>query len=310
MKRFTETNKWEDPWFRKLKPEMKLLWSWLLDSCDNAGIIDADIELAAFQIGYPYPMNTLSEFVHRVIKLPCGKFFIPKFIEFQYGSLSRDCKAHNPVFLSLEKHGLKGYPKGIHTLQEKDKDKDKEKDKETETEKEADAFPFSSPEFAKAWEDWQEHRKEIKKPLKPTQIEKQLEELQSIGEQRAIAMINHTIAKGWQGLREPESNPRGEADHPRCAEFLSIFTDCYQAFTSSAYPLGDNDRAALIRLLRAIPDLTTEEFRDNIEGCQRAAVNEGKFANKILTHTGNLAAFCSNWSGIVASSQTYQESKK
>ena len=53
MKRFTETNKWEDPWFRKLKPEMKLLWSWLLDSCDNAGIIDADIELAAFQIGYP-----------------------------------------------------------------------------------------------------------------------------------------------------------------------------------------------------------------------------------------------------------------
>ena len=130
MKRFTETNKWEDPWFRKLKPEMKLLWSWLLDSCDNAGIIDPDIELAAFQIGYPYPINTLSEFVHRVIKLPCGKFFIPKFIEFQYGSLSRDCKAHNPIFLSLEKHGLKGYPKGIHTLQEKEKEKEGEKETE------------------------------------------------------------------------------------------------------------------------------------------------------------------------------------
>lgn len=130
MKRFTETNKWEDPWFRKLKPQMKLLWSWLLDSCDNAGIIDADIELASFQIGYSYPMDTLSEFAHRVIELPCGKFFIPKFIEFQYGTLSRDCKAHNPIFLSLEKHGLKGYPKGIHTLQEKEK----EQEKETETE--------------------------------------------------------------------------------------------------------------------------------------------------------------------------------
>lgn len=132
MKRFTETNKWQDPWFRKLKPEMKLLWSWLLDSCDNAGVIDADIELASFQIGYAYPINTLSEFGHRVIELPCGKFFIPKFIDFQYGSLSRDCKAHNPIFLSLEKHGLKGYPKGIHTLQ----DKDKEKEQEKETEKE------------------------------------------------------------------------------------------------------------------------------------------------------------------------------
>jgi len=101
--------------------------------------------------------------------------------------------------------------------------KGKEGNKEGNKEQgEADGFPFSSPDFLKAWEDWQEHRKEIKKPLKPTQIEKQLEELQAIGEQRAIAMINHTIAKGWQGLREPESNPRSEADHPRCAEFLSV----------------------------------------------------------------------------------------
>ena len=140
MKRFTETNKWEDPWFRKLKPEMKLLWAWLLDSCDNAGIIDADIELASFQIGYSYPMDTLSEFAHRVIELPCGKFFIPKFIDFQYGTLSRDCKAHNPIFLSLEKHGLKGYPKGIHTLQEKEK----EQEKETETEEE-ESIPTPKP---------------------------------------------------------------------------------------------------------------------------------------------------------------------
>jgi hypothetical protein len=113
---------------------MKLLWSWLLDSCDNAGVIDADIELASFQIGYPYPIDTLSEFGHRVIELPCGKFFIPKFIDFQYGTLSRDCKAHNPIFLSLEKHGLKGYPKGIHTLQEKEKEKEQEKEQVKEEE--------------------------------------------------------------------------------------------------------------------------------------------------------------------------------
>lgn len=128
MKRFTETQKWEDPWFRKLKPEMKLLWQWLLDRCDNAGVIDPDIDLASFQIGYQYPMDTLLGFGDRVVKLPGGKHFIPKFISFQYGKLSEDCKAHNPIFLSLEKHGLKGYPKGIHTLQEMEEDKETEKE--------------------------------------------------------------------------------------------------------------------------------------------------------------------------------------
>lgn len=130
MKRFTETQKWEDPWFRRLRPEIKLLWQWILDRCDNAGVIDPDVELASFQIGYQYPMDTLSEFGERVVKLPCGKWFIPKFIAFQYGTLSAECKAHKPIFLSLQKHSielaLNGYPKGINTLQEKEKEKDTE----------------------------------------------------------------------------------------------------------------------------------------------------------------------------------------
>lgn len=131
MKRFTETQKWEDPWFRRLPMEMKLLWQWLCDRCDNAGVIDPDIELASFQIGYQYPMDSLSKFDGRLVQIAGGKWFIPKFIEFQYGRLSEECKAHNPIFASLEKHGLKGYPKGIHTLQEKETDKDKEKEKDS-----------------------------------------------------------------------------------------------------------------------------------------------------------------------------------
>ena len=106
MKRFTETQKWEDPWFRKLRPEMKLLWQWLCDRCDNAGVIEPDVELASFQIGYQYPMDTLLEFGGRIVNLPCGKWFIPKFIEFQYGKLSEECKAHKPIYLSLQKHGI------------------------------------------------------------------------------------------------------------------------------------------------------------------------------------------------------------
>jgi len=102
----------------------------LTDTCDNAGVIEVDLDLASFQIGYQYPINTLSELGDRIQLLPCGKHFIPKFIPFQYGQLSEDCKAHKPVFASLEKHGIKGYPKGIDTLQEKEKEKDTEKEEE------------------------------------------------------------------------------------------------------------------------------------------------------------------------------------
>lgn len=106
MKRFSDTQKWDDPWFRKLRPEMKLLWQWFLDHCDNAGVIDVDLDLASFQIGYQYPSDTLLGFDGRVVTLPSGKMFIEKFISFQYGKLSNDCMAHRPVFSSLEKNGI------------------------------------------------------------------------------------------------------------------------------------------------------------------------------------------------------------
>jgi hypothetical protein len=128
MKRFTETQKWSDPWFRRLKPEIKNLWQWLLDNCDSAGIVDVDLPLASFQVGFQYSTDSLLELGDRIQKLPSGKHFIPKFIPFQYGQLSEDCKPHKPVFVSLEKHGLKGYPKGIDTLQEKEKEKEQEKE--------------------------------------------------------------------------------------------------------------------------------------------------------------------------------------
>lgn len=130
MKRFTETTKWDDPWFRKLTPAAKLLWQWMLDHCDGAGVIDPDLELASFQTGCSTDNETLCELIGRIERLECGKYHIVKFVEFQYGVLSDDCKAHRPVIQSLEKHQIervsKGYPKGIQRVQEKEKEKEKE----------------------------------------------------------------------------------------------------------------------------------------------------------------------------------------
>jgi len=68
------------------------------------------------------------------------------------------------------------------------------------------ALPFGSAEFTKAWERWIKYRKEIRRPITPTMAESQLKNLASMGEKRAIAMIENTIVKGWQGLREEDTS--------------------------------------------------------------------------------------------------------
>lgn len=50
-KRFSETDKWKDAWFRKLKPLEKLVFLYLIDNCNNAGFMEIDAEFAAYQIG-------------------------------------------------------------------------------------------------------------------------------------------------------------------------------------------------------------------------------------------------------------------
>ncbi len=78
-------------------------------------------------------------------------------------------------------------------------------------------LPFESHEFAEAWHRWTKYRKEIKKPITPTMAESQLKNLAAMGEGRAIAMIENTISKGWQGLREEVDPQRGNA--PRRGAF-------------------------------------------------------------------------------------------
>lgn len=106
MKRFTETTKWDDPWFRRLSPTAKLLWSYLTDKCDCIGLIELDADSASFHIGSKVEEEHITELESRLQRLKNGKVFIPKFIPFQYGNLSVDCRAHGPVFKAIDLHGL------------------------------------------------------------------------------------------------------------------------------------------------------------------------------------------------------------
>lgn len=73
---------------------------------------------------------------------------------------------------------------------------------------------LQKPEFEAAWKDWEQHRKETKHPLKPTMAVAQLKMLADMGHDRAIACIRHTIAMGWQGLREEEHKPAASNGKP------------------------------------------------------------------------------------------------
>ena len=129
-KRFIDTKIWDKAWFRKLDIKYKLFWVYLLGKCDHAGIWDADWELAEFIIGESITWDELPTVIKDKMKSIKGEdqFFIPSFIDFQYGELKNHSKPHKSVIKRLtEKKLFKGLERVTYTL--KDKDKDKVKDK-------------------------------------------------------------------------------------------------------------------------------------------------------------------------------------
>ena len=71
------------------------------------------------------------------------------------------------------------------------------------------SLPFPSDAFKEAWANWQQHRREKKKPITPLSAKMQLTEMIGWGEVRSIAAITHSIGKGWTGVFEasvPSSN--------------------------------------------------------------------------------------------------------
>jgi len=110
LKRFTSTEKWRDPWFRRLSIQAKALQIWLWDNCDNAGVVEIDLESASFDIGEPINENHLAELESRLQRMANGKVWMFKFIPFQYGTvLSEKCVPHLRISELLKSHGL-AYP--------------------------------------------------------------------------------------------------------------------------------------------------------------------------------------------------------
>jgi hypothetical protein len=135
-KRFIDTKIWDKAWFRKLDTNSKLMWIYILTKCDHAGILDGDWEAASFFIGYN--INNFEdlpkEIKEKLISIKKDQYFIPTFIEYQYGQLRSNSRPHLSVIKRLRDKGLNNYLQGVmvnnQTLKDKAKVKDKVKDKE------------------------------------------------------------------------------------------------------------------------------------------------------------------------------------
>ena len=127
-KRFTDSGKFRDNWYRKLTPKQKCLWEFLISECSLAGIIEIDLDSLSFHIGEEITIEDFEPLNDRIYTLPDNKVFIPKFITFQQKELNEHNPAHKNIIEILSKYdidlslnlenlerGFKGASKGLHS---------------------------------------------------------------------------------------------------------------------------------------------------------------------------------------------------
>lgn len=125
-KRFTETDKWKDPSFLKMKPTEKLVWLYIMDNCNNAGFMEWDVDICAMFTGMKSEhVLGAYEGLKRGFKgaKDSSWIYIPEFLKLQKNlPLNPENNAHKqiisivedmrPVFASIAKE-LLGANKGL-----------------------------------------------------------------------------------------------------------------------------------------------------------------------------------------------------
>lgn len=251
-KRFTDTEKWKKPFIRNLSAPYKLLWLYICDDCDHAGVWQVDIDVARIRIGEDInEQDAIKFFDDKIIKIDNGnKWFIPSFIDFQYPSgLNPENKAHGGIIKMLLKYKLIDDEfKPLNSPLQGDKDMVKDKVMDKDKVKEEIELPFFSKEFEEIWEAWKDYKKkEFKFTYKTSQSElaalNGLVTLSKGNEDIAIKIINQSLANGWKGLFNLKEDAKGTTNNTRKLTKGEQFNlDGYNLVHSTTYGAADYDR--------------------------------------------------------------------
>ena len=182
-KRYTDSEKWQDNWFTDLTNDQKIIWIYLLDHCDNAGIWKMNIR----NLNYFCSTNiSVEEFIFifskRLTKINEELFLINKFCSFQYG----------PDFLNSKNKAV------ISALDKLTQLKVVEKVNNTYTL----SIPYQYPtdRIKEKEEDKEQDKEEVKE-----QYEEEVKEIDKVEEQEYNNLKDKIIEQGWNKLSVKEA---------------------------------------------------------------------------------------------------------
>lgn len=130
-KRFTDTDKWKDDWYLSLNNDNRIVWQWLLDNCNHAGICKKSITLLNLMCNTKLAAKDIVVIFEDRILETDNHWFIPKFLKFQYSTLQSKKPAIISVVNELKKGNYylmipKSFGNDYFIIKDKDKDKDKD----------------------------------------------------------------------------------------------------------------------------------------------------------------------------------------
>jgi hypothetical protein len=108
---FTDSEKWDDLWFRGLNPQCKIIYIYLCDMSDHAGVWEMDYERFEMHTKLGLSFEQFKSYLwvlrDKVQLIPDNKYWIKNYINFQYSKgINKKHRVFDPVFRSIEKHNL------------------------------------------------------------------------------------------------------------------------------------------------------------------------------------------------------------
>jgi len=74
-KRLTDTEKWKDDWYISLSNDDKVVWQWLVDNCNHAGICKKNMALLNLAL-LNFALLSCA-FLNLLFKIGSGFFIVP-----------------------------------------------------------------------------------------------------------------------------------------------------------------------------------------------------------------------------------------